>query len=186
VDDYTACVAALHTGPVQSKRTCPHLPACTVYERIAMTPQIRRLEKLLQNADTPPECERIQQLIDKATRDAQKANRATRQMAKQIAKIEERNRAMDAQRKIVAGAIALSHMTRDDGFNTLFTGLLKQYAEKRYWFHFPEAFTAEEIAKAEAELDAARNQTDADKAREKMKELSGQFSTEADENDGPA
>ena len=129
-----------------------------------MTPHIRQLEKLLNNTGDKKERERIQKLIDKATRDAQKVNAANRKMAKEIAKIEENKRAMDTQRKIVAGAIVLSHMEHDETFKATMGPLLRQFAEKRYWFHFPEVFSAEEIEQAKAEVEAQRKQSTAEES----------------------
>jgi len=145
-----------------------------------MNAQIRRLEKLLQAADTPKEKARIAKLIEAATRDAQKANQAARRMAREIAKIEEDRRAMDTQRKIVAGAIFLSEMARDESFHKRGVELLKKYAEKRYWFHFPEAFTPDEIDQANAEVEASRNKDAATKARERMKEIAEEFSAKSE------
>jgi hypothetical protein len=140
-----------------------------------MNAQIRRLEKLLEAADNPKEKARITKLIEAATRDAQKANQAARKMAREIAKIEEDRRAMDTQRKIVAGAIFLSEMARDESFHKRGVELLKKYAEKRYWFYFPEAFTPDEIDQANAEVQAARNKDAATKAKERMQEIAGEF-----------
>jgi hypothetical protein len=140
---------------------------------IVMNAQIRRLEKLLEATDHPAERERITRLIEKATRDAQKANAAARKVARETARIEERKRAMDTQRKIVAGAICLSHMEQDETFRGVMSALIREFAEKRYWFHFPEVFGAKEIETALEEVKAARSQNAAEKAHQHVEETSG-------------
>jgi hypothetical protein len=139
-----------------------------------MNAQIRQLQRLL---DATPDAKgraRIEKMIAKATRDAQRANKAARKMAREADKIAQRNRSLDTQRKIVAGAICLSAMTRDEQFHEQVKELLRKHTEKRYWFHFPEAFTDEEIEQATAEVEAERKQAAAEaRARKEEHDLDG-------------
>ena len=136
-----------------------------------MNAQIRQLHKLLDATPDAKGRDRIEKMIAKATRDEQRANAAARKMAKEAEKIAQRNRAMDTQRKIVAGAICLAEMMRDDEFQEQVKALLRRHAEKRYWFHFPEAFTEQEIEQANADVEAERQQAAAEaKARKEERD----------------
>ena len=127
-----------------------------------MNAQIRQLQRLL---DATPDAKgraRIEKMIAKATRDAQRANKAARKMAREADKITQRNRSLDTQRKNVAGAICLTEMTRDEQFHEQVVALLRKHTEKRYRFHFPEAFTEDEIEQARADVEAERRQAAAE------------------------
>ena len=137
-----------------------------------MNSQIRQLQRLL---DATPDAKgraRIEKMIAKAKRDAQRANKAARKMSREADKIAQRNRSLDTQRKIVAGAICLSEMTRNENFHEQVVALLRKHTGKRYWFHFPEAFTEDEIEQAGAEVEAERRQAAAEaRARKEEHDL---------------
>lgn len=59
-----------------------------------------------------------------------KKNQIAEQIKNQKAKIAGQKRKEDTRRKIVAGAIALEHMTHDENFRHVMEGLLKKHVKE--------------------------------------------------------
>ncbi len=80
-----------------------------------------------------------------------------RKIALEETRLKTQERKVDTRRKIIAGAIVLTHADIREAFKDILYELLQKFVEPKDKNIFPEVFTPEEIAQAASEVQKARN-----------------------------